>query len=179
MERHIADMLLGATGIAVAPIIGASFAAITGKQLPEHWLSTRTQTMISSSGYMRGRNAKLAGLAYDPTRVQDWRMGWLETNPEANLGPEVPADWKQQVQAYRHGVQSATGRPDRKPVRDGEVALALGLSPAQAAALAHFVNCIGTQAVRATANDDGEADLMRDAIIALADALSRAGYAND
>lgn len=174
MEAQVTEVLCGTTGLAVAPIIGASFAAITGKLPPAHWLTTRTQTMTRSADYMRGRNSKLAGLAYDASRALDWRMGWLETHPELNTAPEVPEDWASQLEAYRHGGQGSANDEGRGAA--GDVTLNLGLTPAQAEALAHFVNRVGTREVRTTAVDDGEAGLMRDAIIALADALAAAGY---
>lgn len=132
--------------------------------------------MNRSSEYMRGRNAKLAGLGYDPARMPDWRMGWLETNPELNVGPAIPVDWKRQVQSFRNGVQSGGNKQKQNRTNSGDVTISFDLSADQAGALAHFVNRVGTQQGRGSAVDDNEASQMRDAIIALANALVEAGY---
>ena len=49
----------------------------------------------------RGRAAKLAGHPYDSVRTLEWRVGWLETNPEQNHAAGVPSNWEHQVMAYR------------------------------------------------------------------------------
>lgn len=56
------------------------------------------------SEHERGRAAKLAGQPYDSVRTLEWRVGWLEVNPEQNTPPHVPSNWEHQVRTYRRDV---------------------------------------------------------------------------
>jgi len=60
------------------------------------------------SEYERGRAAKLAEHPYDSVRTLEWRVGWLETNPEQNEAPGVPSNWVHQVSTYRRESFSPT-----------------------------------------------------------------------
>ena len=55
--------------------------------------------------------------------------------------------------------------------------LPVTLTPANAAALAHFVKHIGHDAIRQCSRDDAETFLVRDALDSLREALALAGYA--
>ena len=48
----------------------------------------------------------MGGHPYDSVRTLEWRVGWLETNPEQNEAPGVPSNWANQVGSYRREIFS-------------------------------------------------------------------------
>lgn len=119
--------------------------------------------MADAKQYTRGSNAKLAGLAYDPARGIDWRMGWLDARPEQNADdPSIPSDWMRQTQAYRNAIL----HPDHS-----RVTITLELSNKQAEALVQLCHRISLSDRRKLSSDDDEAFQMQAGLQALLQAL--------